>query len=91
MGARDLSNLNTPPANRQPILTTVTVMSDDIVREAVSFELSRGGQVFFICNRIEQLANMEHKVRRLVPDARVFVGDKIACEAEFMAQITKNK
>lgn len=71
MGARDLSNLNTPPANRQPILTTVTVMSDDIVREAVSFELSRGGQVFFICNRIEQLANMEHKVRRLVPDARV--------------------
>ena len=71
MGARDLSNLNTPPANRQPILTTVSVMDDDLVREAVSFEISRGGQVFFICNRIEQLANMEHMVRRLVPGVRV--------------------
>lgn len=70
MGARDLSNLNTPPANRQPILTTVTTLSDDIVREAVGFELSRGGQVFLICNRIEQLSNMEHMVRRLVPGAR---------------------
>ncbi|MCM1320087.1 MAG: transcription-repair coupling factor [Muribaculaceae bacterium] len=71
MGARDLSNLNTPPANRQPILTTVSVMNDDLVKEAVSFEISRGGQVFFICNRIEQLANMEHMIRRLVPNVRV--------------------
>jgi len=71
MGARDLSNLNTPPANRQPILTTVSVMDDDLVKEAISFEVSRGGQVFFICNRIEKLANMEHMVRRLVPAVRV--------------------
>lgn len=71
MGARDLSNLNTPPANRQPILTTVSVMDDDLVREAIGFEMSRGGQVFFICNRIEQLSNMEHMVRRLVPGVRV--------------------
>ena len=71
MGARDLSNLTTPPANRHPILTTVSVMDDDLVKEAVSFEVSRGGQVFFICNRIEQLSNMEHMVRRLVPGVRV--------------------
>lgn len=71
MGARDLSNLNTPPANRQPILTTVSVMDDELVKEAVSFEMSRGGQVFFICNRIDQLSNMEHMVRRLVPNVRV--------------------
>ncbi|MCM1005408.1 MAG: transcription-repair coupling factor [Prevotella sp.] len=71
MGARDLSNLNTPPANRQPILTTVSVMDDDLVKEAVSFEISRGGQVFFICNRIEQLATMENMLRRLVPGVRV--------------------
>lgn len=71
MGARDLSNLNTPPANRQPILTTVSVMDDELVRDAVSFEISRGGQVFLICNRIDNLPNMEHMVRRLVSGARV--------------------
>ncbi len=71
MGARDLSNLNTPPANRHPILTSVSVMDDDLVREAVSFEVSRGGQVFFICNRIESLPRMEAMLRRLVPDVRL--------------------
>ena len=71
MGARDLSNLTTPPANRHPILTTVSVMHDSLVGEAVSFETSRGGQVFFICNRIEQLPGMEAMIRRLVPGVRV--------------------
>lgn len=71
MGARDLSNLLTPPANRHPILTTVSVMDDDLVADAVSFEISRGGQVFFICNRIEQLDMMESMLRRLVPGVRV--------------------
>lgn len=71
MGARDLSNLNTPPANRHPILTTVSVMDDDLVKEAVSFEISRGGQVFFICNRIEQLAAMDSMLKRLVNGVRV--------------------
>lgn len=71
MGARDLSNINTPPANRQPIVTTVSTFNDDTITEAVNFELSRNGQVFFICNRIEQLPNIENTIRRLVPDVRV--------------------
>lgn len=70
MGARDLSSLNTPPANRQPIVTTVAPLDDDILKEAVSFEVSRGGQVFFISNRIENLNQMETKLRTLMPDLR---------------------
>ncbi len=73
MGARDLSAITTPPANRQPILTTISTLNDDTISEAVNFELSRGGQVFVINNRIEGLEKLEHMVRRLVPDARVAV------------------
>ena len=73
MGARDLSSINTPPANRHPILTSVNALGDDIVAEAVNFEMARGGQVFFINNRIEGLYEMENMVRRLVPDARTIV------------------
>ena len=71
MGARDLSSLNTPPANRYPIITSVTGDDDDVIAEAVNFELSRNGQVFMINNRIEGLYELESRVRRLVPDARV--------------------
>lgn len=71
MGARDFSSLNTPPANRQPILTNVSTFDDDVVREAVEFELSRNGQVFFVSNRIENLAELENRLRRLVPDVRL--------------------
>lgn len=71
MGARDLSNLNTPPVNRHPIITTVTTFSDDIVAEAVNFEISRGGQVFFVCNRIEHHATLRNMVERLVPGVRI--------------------
>lgn len=73
MGARDLSAITTPPANRYPILTSVTALNDDIVSEAINFELSRGGQVFMINNRIEGLNELEAMVRRLVPDARIVV------------------
>lgn len=73
MGARDLSSLNTPPANRHPVLTTVATLDDDMVKEAVNFELSRNGQLFVISNRIENLAVLENMLRRLVPDARVVV------------------
>jgi transcription-repair coupling factor (superfamily II helicase) len=73
MGARDLSSLNTPPANRQPILTNVSTLDDDVIREAVSFELSRNGQVFVISNRIENLTELETKLRRLIPGVRVVV------------------
>ena len=73
MGARDLSSINTPPANRYPIVTSVTALSDDIVSEAINFELSRNGQVFFINNRIEGLYELEAMIKRLVPDARVVI------------------
>ncbi len=73
MGARDLSSLNTPPANRQPILTTVSGADDDVIAEAVNFELSRNGQVFFISNRIDNLVEIETRLKRLVPGIRVVV------------------
>jgi len=73
MGARDLSNINTPPANRHPIVTTVTSLDDDLVREAVNFEMARGGQVFMVNHRIEGLNELESMVHRLVPDARIAV------------------
>ncbi len=74
MGARDLSAINTPPANRHPIVTSVSAMTDDLMAEAINFELSRNGQIFIINNRIEGLHELEAMVRRLVPDARVAVG-----------------
>ena len=73
MGARDLSNLNTPPANRQPINTSVTQLTDDTLREAVSFEISRNGQVFFVTNRIENLYQIQERLQRLVPGVRTVV------------------
>lgn len=73
MGARDLSAITTPPANRYPIVTSVNALTDDIVQEAVNFEMSRNGQVFIINNRIEGLYELENMVRRLVPDARTIV------------------
>lgn len=73
MGARDLSAITTPPANRYPILTSVNTLSDDILAEAVNFEMSRNGQVFIINNRIEQLYDLEAMVRRVIPDARTLV------------------
>lgn len=74
MGARDLTTLTTPPPNRYPILTTVGALSDDVISEAINFEISRNGQIFFINNRIEQLYELESMIHRLVPDARVVVG-----------------
>lgn len=73
MGARDLTSLNTPPANRYPIITSVNAGGDDIISEAVNFELSRNGQVFMINNRIEGLYELEAQVKRLIPDARTIV------------------
>lgn len=73
MGARDLSAITTPPANRYPIVTTVDEINDATVSEAINFELARGGQVFFVNNRIEGLYNLENMVHRLVPDARTIV------------------
>ncbi|MBD5328538.1 MAG: transcription-repair coupling factor [Bacteroides sp.] len=71
MGARDLSSLNTPPSNRHPIVTNVSTFDDDVISEAVNFELSRNGQVFFISNRIENLTHIEATLRRLIPNIRI--------------------
>ncbi len=73
MGARDLSTITTPPPNRYPIITSVDALSDDVVAEAVNFELARGGQVFFVNHRIEGLYDLEAMIHRLVPDARTIV------------------
>lgn len=73
MGARDLSAINTPPANRYPILTSVNSLTDELLHEAVNFEMARGGQVFIINNRIEGLYDLQERLRRVVPDARTLV------------------
>lgn len=74
MGARDLSNINTPPPNRYPVQTEVERFNPDIIREAINFEMSRNGQVFFINNRIQNIHEIEGLIRREVPDARICVG-----------------
>ena len=74
MGARDLSNINTPPPNRYPVQTEVHRFNEDIIREAINFEMSRNGQVYFINNRIQNINEIEALIRREVPDARICVG-----------------
>jgi transcription-repair coupling factor (superfamily II helicase) len=71
MGARDLSIINTAPANRQPIHTEVQVFHEDIIRETIYFETERGGQVFFIHNRVQGLAEMCAMIQRLCPDLSI--------------------
>jgi transcription-repair coupling factor (superfamily II helicase) len=71
MGARDLSIINTPPPNRQPIQTEVMVFNEDQIRDAIYFEIERGGQVFFIHNRVNGLSEMALLIKRLCPDVSV--------------------
>jgi transcription-repair coupling factor (superfamily II helicase) len=71
MGARDLSIINTPPANRQPIHTEVQVFNEDTIREAIYYEAERGGQVFFIHNRVQGLSEMCAIIQRLCPDLSI--------------------
>jgi transcription-repair coupling factor (superfamily II helicase) len=74
MGARDLSNIHTPPPNRYPIQTEIERFNADIIREAIEFEMSRNGQVFFINNRIQNIHDIETCIRREIPDARIAIG-----------------
>ena len=74
MGSRDLSVISTPPPNRQPILTESYVFSEEIIRDAVEAELARGGQVYFVHNRVEDLPALQGLITRLCPKARVAVG-----------------
>ena len=74
MGSRDLSVITTPPPNRQPIATETHPFDEEIIREAIEFELARGGQVYFVHNRVGTVADIEALVRRLCPQARTAVG-----------------
>ncbi|UNY99444.1 transcription-repair coupling factor [Zhouia spongiae] len=74
MAARDLSVINTPPPNRYPIESQVIRFSEEVIRDAVSYEIQRGGQVFFIHNRIENIKEVAGMIQRLVPDAKVGIG-----------------
>ena len=74
MAARDLSVITTPPPNRYPIETNVVRFQEDLIRDAISYEIQRNGQVFFINNRIENIKEVAGMIQRLVPDARIGIG-----------------
>ena len=74
MAARDLSVITTPPPNRYPIETNVVGFSEEMIRDAISYEIQRNGQVFFINNRIENIKEVAGMIQRLVPNARVGIG-----------------
>ena len=71
MAARDLSIIRTPPPNRQPIHTEVRIFSDELIKEAIYYEVNRGGQVFFVHNRVKTLPDITAMIRRLCPDVDV--------------------
>lgn len=73
MGARDMSIINTPPPNRQPVQTRIEVYNTDVIRDSIDYEVSRGGQVFFVHNRIKDIFDMGDMVKALVPHAKVAV------------------
>ena len=74
MGARDLSVIQTPPPNRYPIQTEVHTFNEEIITEAINFEMSRNGQVFFVNNRIQNLVELKALMERNIPDCRVCIG-----------------
>ncbi|RBN49836.1 transcription-repair coupling factor [Flavobacterium psychrolimnae] len=74
MAARDLSVITTPPPNRYPIETNVVGFSEEMIRDAISYEIQRNGQVFFVNNRIENIKEVAGMIQRLVPNARVGIG-----------------
>ncbi|MFH1830047.1 MAG: transcription-repair coupling factor [Pseudomonadota bacterium] len=73
-GIRDISIINTPPADRQSITTYVAPLDEGIIRQAIIREMARGGQIFFVHNRIETMGSMYAKLKKIVPEARIVVG-----------------
>ena len=71
LGARDLSLIQTPPANRQPVVTEIHTFSRDLIRDAILYEVGRGGQVFFIHNRVQTIDEVAATIQALVPDVRI--------------------
>jgi transcription-repair coupling factor (superfamily II helicase) len=102
MGARDLSVIGTPPPNRQPVTTEVQVFNEVFIRDAISYELARGGQVFFVHNRVNDIDSIGNIILKLVPEARIGVahgqmeGDKLEkvmmkfIEGEFDVLVSTN-
>jgi transcription-repair coupling factor (superfamily II helicase) len=74
MGARDLSIINTPPPNRQPVLTEIISFNEGAIRDAISYEVSRGGQVFFVNNRLSNIREIAGMIQRLCPGIRIGIG-----------------
>ncbi|MBL4863185.1 MAG: transcription-repair coupling factor [Crocinitomicaceae bacterium] len=74
MGARDLSIINTPPPNRQPILTEIVPFNEETIRDAIAYEVGRGGQVFFVHNRLQNIKEVSGMIQRLCPGVRVGIG-----------------
>lgn len=74
MGTRDMSTIDTPPPNRTPVHTSISPYDERIIRDAIRRELKRGGQVFFLHNRVKTIENMRQKLQALVPEARILVG-----------------
>nr|WP_321405270.1 transcription-repair coupling factor [uncultured Carboxylicivirga sp.] len=73
MGARDLSILNTAPPNRHPIITELHVLNEEIIKEAILYEVERGGQVFFIHNRVQNIMEIQDMINRILPDVKTIV------------------
>jgi transcription-repair coupling factor (superfamily II helicase) len=74
MGARDLSIIQTPPPNRQPVLTEVIQFNEEAIRDAIAYEVSRGGQVYFVHNRLQNIKEVSGMIQRLCPGVRVGIG-----------------
>jgi transcription-repair coupling factor (superfamily II helicase) len=74
MGARDLSIINTPPPNRQPVLTEIISFDEEVIRDAIAYEVTRGGQVFFVNNRLSNIREIAGMIQRLCPGVRVGIG-----------------
>jgi len=74
MGARDLSVINTPPANRYPIQTEIHPFGEEVIRNAIRYELSRGGQVYFVHNRIQNINDVAQMIARFVPGVKIAIG-----------------
>lgn len=74
MGARDLSIITTPPPNRLPVNTEIHNFNEEFIRDAISYELARGGQVFFVHNRVQNIEEVANLIMKLCPDARVQIG-----------------
>ena len=86
LGARDLSIINTPPPNRIPVQTEIMLFDHDEVRKIIDYELNRGGQLFFVHNRVEELQSMHDILHRLVPDMRICVA-----HGQMEAKVLENK